>query len=568
MFTVTTAALVALGFDLLPLASLRDQANAAAADGAVDRFAAMMDRLRLRAKALSALFAVLTLASLVLRARIEGWLSAVRASMRPAKETLRRAFRSFTEDRIYLVALLALIVVAVWIRAEYLTLPVRTDEAQTFVDRAFKPFYVGLSYYDHPNNHLLNTLLTRIAYLLTGDSLWALRLPSLVAGVLTIPASYVLFAMHYDRNVGLLTAGLTAFSFPLLLYSVQSRGYSFLVLFFLLALIVCAWLERQDLHVLWLAFAAIGAVGAYAMPLMLYPYAICLGWFVGEKLLTGQSLRWSRIGVGIASTGLLTLFLYLPVFLVSGPMAVIANESVDTVGLEQVTHGVANLPVSLWSWFHTDLPPWAAVAMSVLAVVGLVAHRRISDDAVPIAAAGIVFLLPLVYLQHVIPPRRAFVFLAPVYLGLVGAGVVLAVQGVASEERSRLIGPLAALGVGLAGSLNARAADTLERNLQYGGMTRPQEVVDSLRERVEPQDDVVGRYRLLWPTQYYLASASMDRNLAHGEPDGPRLFVLFQTSEDREDIEDVAAKYDDYGSPERLTRIGNVVLYRLTRVTP
>ena len=64
----------------------------------------------------------------------------------------------------------------------------------------------------------------------------AVRLPSIIAGTLVIPALYLLGRELYDRRTGLVAAAFGAASPLLIWYSQEARMYAFVTLFGLLAL--------------------------------------------------------------------------------------------------------------------------------------------------------------------------------------------------------------------------------------------------------------------------------------------------------------------------------------------
>lgn len=67
-----------------------------------------------------------------------------------------------------------------------------------------------------------------------GDSEFALRFPSAVAGVLAIPMIYLLGAQLYSYREGLIAAALMAVAWSPIYYSQEARCYSFLLLFSIL----------------------------------------------------------------------------------------------------------------------------------------------------------------------------------------------------------------------------------------------------------------------------------------------------------------------------------------------
>ena len=527
-------------------------------------FHVFLAELRLRAKACSSLFLLAGLLTWRMRRPINEYIHSATLSVGALTKRLGRSGRSILGERGTIAAILAITCVGLWIRARYLFLPVVTDEAKTFF-LVLKPTYVALSYYDSPNNHLLNTLLSHLMYVLFGNEAWVLRLPSFAAGVLIIPATYAFFRRHYDVNVGLLSASLTAVSVPLIWYATLSRGYSLLTLLFLLLLLVSQELKERDDAALWLLVGVLGALGVYTMPLMLYPYGICLTWIVLSRLVGQQHLPWKHIVASVAVTCLMTAYLYLPVFLVSGPASLVANEYVLPVGYWSMARGFPQLLIALWEWYHKDLPTTLKVVLPSFFVLAVLFHRAVSRDAIPIAIAVIAWLVPILLIQRVVPPWRAFVFLVPIYFGVCSAGAILIARAAGSATRWAAAVRYLAIMIAVVGSVNVFLADTPRQLVGPAGMTCPDEVINALREHLRPGDDVAARGRLMHATRYYLMKESLSEYLAWRPPDGPRVFFLLHA--DRQRLDMFSEFLKGYGAAVLVGRFCNVELYRLDRQT-
>ncbi len=94
-----------------------------------------------------------------------------------------------------------------------------------------------LLWHHHPDHPPLSFLLVRLSLEAFGESVWSLRLPSVIAGILCVPAAWLL---GNRVGVGLLLAALVAFDPVLVVLSSLARMYG------LLALLVLAALWRMD----------------------------------------------------------------------------------------------------------------------------------------------------------------------------------------------------------------------------------------------------------------------------------------------------------------------------------
>jgi hypothetical protein len=112
--------------------------------------------------------------------------------------------------------------------------------------------FENLQYGDrHPPLHHLVLWLTVKVF---GDSELAVRLPSLVAGTLVIPALFLLGRELYDRRTGLVAAAFGAASPLLIWYAQEARMYAFVTLFGLLALWTQLRVIRKPTMGAWAAY--------------------------------------------------------------------------------------------------------------------------------------------------------------------------------------------------------------------------------------------------------------------------------------------------------------------------
>ena len=73
-------------------------------------------------------------------------------------------------------------------------------------------------------------LILHLARWFIGESEWALRLPSAIAGWLCIPAIYLLGKKLYSEREGIMAALLVAVLWPAVYYSQEARPYAVLIL--------------------------------------------------------------------------------------------------------------------------------------------------------------------------------------------------------------------------------------------------------------------------------------------------------------------------------------------------
>lgn len=141
-----------------------------------------------------------------------------------------------TSHRTALIVLAALTLAGLGLRL-LVTRGIWLDEAISIHQArlSLHDLFSNLYYGDrHPPLHHLTLWLTVRAF---GESEFAVRLPSLIAGTLVVPALYELGRELYDRRTGLIAAAFAAVSPLLVWYSQEVRMYAFVTLFGVLALL-------------------------------------------------------------------------------------------------------------------------------------------------------------------------------------------------------------------------------------------------------------------------------------------------------------------------------------------
>ncbi|MBI3789792.1 MAG: glycosyltransferase family 39 protein [Gemmatimonadetes bacterium] len=292
------------------------------------------------------------------------------------------------------VALALIIGCAIVLRATFLAQPVRYDEAVTIMAYAREPLVTAASLYDAPNNHVFNSVLAHLASRVAGDTLWAYRLPVFVAGILTVPATWLAGRRLFGPEAGLLGAALAASNFALVLFSTNSRGYAIQTLLFVLLVAASLTLFETRRWRPWLAFGVVGALGFYTIPTMLMGWGGLMLWFLLESAVTRRGWPERALVVRLAITNgvltVLTLALYAPVFIVSGWRALTQNPWVTPITAGAVVRGAPRMVAETLGSWTTDLPRTAVGLLAIGLVCSLVWPRDTGDVAArPTLARGV-----------------------------------------------------------------------------------------------------------------------------------------------------------------------------------
>lgn len=386
------------------------------------------------------------------------------------------------------------------VRAPLMLLPMRFDEAFSFLTYATKGIHYLTTVYDFPNNQVLNTLLMHVSWRAFGNHLWVIRLPAFLAGAAIPAAAYAAARALYGSKAALWAAGLTATYAPLVDFSVNGRGYTIGILLILVMIALGARLLERPSPWGWRAFVACGVLSIYAIPTMAYGVA-----GVGLWMLFARFPRRGRIelrataalaGATLAVAGL-SLLLYWPVVDQGGWRAV--------QPLPRSAHAIWALAEAVWANWNRAAPHPVDWLLTIGFVTAVVVHRRVARQAVPLAAAMLLVVIGVLGVGRIPPFARSWLYLSPVYLITAGAGMSYLVERAAARfEGGRRFGqPAVVLAVSLALGLNVTLTG------QRGSEAPPQSdnhIVRFLRGYLRPgQSVVIDRHYTRPAVEYYMA---------------------------------------------------------------
>lgn len=279
----------------------------------------------------------------------------------------------------------AVVAAGIGLAATGLDDPLRGDEAITAASYAFESFGHAATKIDRLNNHVFHTLLVWVADRAAGPGIAALRIPAFLAWCLLLPAVWWFMRGECGWTAAAFATTFAATSRFLLEHAAVARGYTILLLLFVLALRAGRGLLRApDNHLLWGAWAAALALGFFTIRLMVFPAAIVVAWM----LLT----RWREGGVrGLGSFAVRTcawsavalvagLALYLPAMASEGPGALFAHHSFGQYAVDRTAPGFYAQRV-LWRQWHVATPMWLQAALALLVVAGAVARSPVGAGA-------------------------------------------------------------------------------------------------------------------------------------------------------------------------------------------
>jgi uncharacterized membrane protein len=507
---------------MLPYSTLKPVADALSKDGNMQSFTLPVQQsLRWLAGPVGIIWLAIAVFSLTAQRTMQSWLENLLGWLKQRAASFRSNSRQLFDYYVHVesdlrcwLGLLVITALGAASRILFLSMPIRYDEAYTFIAFAMRPLNFIVSNYHLPNNHVFHTILVYLTYHLFGDQLWSIRLPALLAGILIIPATYLVARLFYSRSTALFSAGLVAASSELIDFSTNARGYTLICLFWLLLLALAFYLKDHRNWVGWGLFILVGALGFYTIPIMLYPFGAVMVWLLLSMLLkdTGQEYGRSFIPYLLAAgavAGVLTILLYTPIFYESGIDAVVSNHFVAPIGWADLWASMLARIQNTWNSWNRDLPAAGSLLFFAGVILSQVFHWRLSKTRVPLALPILLWCGFLIAVQQVAPWPRIWLFLLPLFLIWAAAGLVGLIGQIPALKtvgKSRAAGWAVIAGaLVLAGLITFQIlrlqTPNISRETGAYGDTLP--AAEFLKSYLQPGDAVIVTIPSNYPLRYY-----------------------------------------------------------------
>jgi hypothetical protein len=464
--------------------------------------------------------AVAIAAMLLLPAR---WALTVRGSLAGAVRTARSdglaAFRA--EPRIAKLAVVAMTLIGLGVRAFYLSCPMRGDESNSYFGYIRQSWWTAISAYPVPNNHVLNSVLAKVAITAFGPTPWALRLPAFIAGVALIPATYLFARAQFSVAAALVGTAFVTASSPLIVYSVNARGYSMVCLAFVLSVAIGAYAVRRSNAAAWCAFAVVSAAGFFAVPVMLYPFGATVLWLAVCSWLdeTGPRRRDTILSIAAATIGTLILVAdcYAPVAIGRGYGALTHNGDVLPQPWSVFWSGMPQFLVQYLREMTLGTPRLVAWIVGAAIVAALIGNHRLSRWRVPLLIPTLLWSALLIVAMHRVPYARIYQYVALVALVTAGAGI--AGWPRVSVRWSSAGSLVLVVGLTIAFVRSPAMAYSLE-------FTDAPAIAVSLRPLLRPGDGIITPWWINNGLRYYLLRSGVDTVPLNTRPAAARRLIV------------------------------------------
>lgn len=211
------------------------------------------------------------------------------------------------------------------------------DEIITVVRSVRQPLGEIVTHFPSNNDHVLYSVLANLSVSAFGEHPWVVRLPAILAGVLSIGLIYSCGTKVTNRYEALSAALIAAVAYQHVWFSQNARGYTILLVVALAStqLLLTGLKEGKRSHLI--AFGVIAALGAYThltMVLAVIGQAIAVALdLVARRRFAGKD--WIPPTIAFGSAALVTVLLYAPL------IGDIHSYFTEQKGFQQATAGWA-----------------------------------------------------------------------------------------------------------------------------------------------------------------------------------------------------------------------------------
>jgi hypothetical protein len=461
-------------------------------------------------------------------------------------------------------ALLAASLLGIGARVFFMSQPMRLDEAYTFLyylNQGRDPFY-----YNVPNNHVLHTLLAKLAVMIGGMQPVVIRFPAFVAGVLCVPAMF-LVGRAFHKNGGVLAAvGMAVFPY-MILYSTMARGYALIVLLTLLLVLAGRfYLEKPSLAGC-ILIAVISALGLFTIPTMAFVLAGVYLWLALSLLVKPNPKELAPVGglsavnvyfpaklfdikaylsgqetfrvfqrcrdfifPVLAITTLLTVILYTPTLISSnGAGAIFSNKYVDATSWKDFWVHIPPHFQQIVSDFFRDVPGPAKYAGFALALVGLaLSAARRQWTAFLLLPSILIGGLAVFFAKQAIPFVRTWIYLIPFFLLFADLGYVTLTQKL--RPRLKLASDTLILIVGLVFVGSLISTNAIAKYTDTGSFPEAATVAQYLKPMLTGNEFIAVKDKANYPLYYYLCIDNAPAQNKNLDPKTVNRYFVVQNS--------------------------------------
>ncbi len=289
-----------------------------------------------------------------------------------------------------------------------ITLPLFVDEVFSYLYFVDKGFFVTMTYYPGPNNHVAYNFVANVFDIFFSDGLLTMRLPSFLLSILIFIFLFVFIKRIGGFFIAISTTCILNVFFVYNYYSVSGRGYV-LYLFCFVCIVYCLFQLNNTIKQYYiLGYVLFCVLGMYTIPTFVYPLISC---FVIGIISFHQKLNWVKYHVIVV---LGTIVLYLPIITFNGVNALIGNSWVKSLSFHEFIIHFSDYLLKTYDWLWNIENMNIGIFLSIL-LLTIFSFQYYSKSSKSILIT-LFFIIPfgILFFQKVLPFSRIWIYLLPV----------------------------------------------------------------------------------------------------------------------------------------------------------
>jgi uncharacterized membrane protein len=488
------------------------------------------------------------------------------------------------EDKSHLIAFFIIIITTILIRLDFINRPIITDEAFTFITFGRKSLLTIISDLSNTNNHILHTILVHISYKIFGISIWAIRLPAFIFGVLTVPLGYITARTFYNKQAALLSMGILSASSILIEFSTNARGYTMICFFSLVIFCLIKYIKENNNTFAWFLFIIFSVSGFFTITLMFIPFCVAILWLF-ISIISDDSKNIKRdvlrsLFISLLIIIILTLLLYLPAFLKTGNTAFISAISRNLPNSQPWSSFLTDqlkYIKEIWGEWTRDIPIILYLFFEFCFLISLIFHKKIAEYKTNIFIPAIILFIPVqILLKNSFLFTRYWLFLLPLFLITSAAGFSFIIDIVQNKIRFRksFIVPMISLILSIGLCISVFLSQSIHSSTT-GVSGDGENITVYVKEKLHEKDVIVddGSYRSI--LKYYFLKYKIPENYLYSNlkdiesnlKNIDDIFVVIKKDQKIEDFLDMKKlPVGIYSEPKILETYNSGYIYELQKL--
>jgi hypothetical protein len=292
------------------------------------------------------------------------------------------------------------------------TIPFHYDEAWTYIYFTGRGFLKTVTFYPIPNNHIFYNLVAGLFDLLPFPPEITTRLPSYFSSLVATWYFFRIASLYFTEFTTLITTAIFAAAYPVVLYSIEARGYSFVLCFTVLLLYAAVQHIREPggrtfRHLYLFSLVA----GMYSMPSFIYSAIVISGGLFVQYLIKKWPLK--TLLFDHLKASLVVVLLYAPIVYFNGIDKLRNPVGFTRVTTTELTAGLGLLFSAILHFLAgTDGLPLLALVLLIPA--GIIFTRLGKENSRFLVVTCMIMLVSpviILYLNPVLPYPRTWLYL-------------------------------------------------------------------------------------------------------------------------------------------------------------